>query len=76
MKTILRGFGNREGFGPALLVPAYIGLGKKEEALVNLEKASTRHSNFMTTLKVNPVLDPLREEPRLQDLIQRVGLRE
>ena len=65
-----------EPTNPALLVSAYVGLGKKEEALLNLEKASAQHSNFMTTLKVNPVLDPLRDDPRLQDLIQRVGLRE
>jgi TolB-like protein/DNA-binding winged helix-turn-helix (wHTH) protein/Flp pilus assembly protein TadD len=64
-----------EPTNPALLVSAYVGLGKKEEALVNLEKASGQHSNFMTTLKVNPVLDPLRDDPRFQELLERVGLR-
>lgn len=60
---------------PALLVSAYVGLGKKEDALVNLEKASAQRSNFMTTLKVNPVLDPLRDDPRFQELLDWVGLR-
>jgi len=38
------------------------------------EKVFSEHSNFMTTIKVEPALDPLRSDPRFKDLLQRVGL--
>jgi tetratricopeptide (TPR) repeat protein len=57
---------------PAVFVEAYIGLGDKEQALAWLEKAYDRHSNTMATLKVNPIYDPLRGDPRFRDLLRRV----
>jgi hypothetical protein len=39
-----------------------------------LEKAYDQHSNGLTALKVDPVYDPLRNDPRFQNLLQRVGL--
>ncbi len=59
---------------PATFVSAYLGLDEKDEALAWLEKAYSWHSNSMTTLKVDPVWDPLRSDPRFQNLMCRVGL--
>jgi tetratricopeptide (TPR) repeat protein len=59
---------------PAMLVTAYLGLGNQEQAFAWLEKAYAQHSNMMTTLKVDPLFDPLRGDPRFQDLLRRVGL--
>lgn len=59
---------------PALLVTAYLGLGDKEQAFAWLEKAFAQHSNMMTTLKVDPLFDPLRGDSRFQDLLRRVDL--
>lgn len=53
---------------------AYIGLGDTAHALDWLERAYAQHSTDMTTLKVNPVYDPLRRDPRYQRLLERVGL--
>lgn len=53
---------------------AHVGMGDKEEALADLEKACSEHVNFMTAIKVEPALDPLRSDPRFQDLLRRVGL--
>ena len=39
-----------------------------------MEKAYSARSNSLTALKVDHVYDPLRGDPRLQDLIRRVGL--
>jgi TolB-like protein/Tfp pilus assembly protein PilF len=59
---------------PAALANVYIGLGNKDEAFVWLEKAFQERSNYLAYLKVFPILDPLRSDPRFTDLAQRVGL--
>ena len=53
---------------------AYAGVGDKQRALDWLDSAYAQHSNDMTTLKVNPVYDILRGDPRYQRLLERVGL--
>ena len=63
-----------EQIDPATMLWAHVGMGDKEEALADLERACSEHVNFMTTIKVEPALDPLRSDPRFQDLLRRVGL--
>ncbi|SPE24710.1 hypothetical protein SBA7_1070002 [Candidatus Sulfotelmatobacter sp. SbA7] len=46
----------------------------KDEAFGWLEKAYSEHSNAVTTLKVDPICDPLRSDLRFQNLGRRVGL--
>jgi TolB-like protein/Tfp pilus assembly protein PilF len=51
----------------------YIGLGDKAAAIDYLEKASDGGETPDTTwLKVDPLFDPLRNEPRFQQLVARV----
>jgi hypothetical protein len=57
---------------PILL--SYVGMGDKEQAFAWLEKAYSQHSNALTILKVDPLFDPLRSDPRFQALLRRVGL--
>jgi adenylate cyclase len=52
----------------------YIGLDEREQALTWLEKAYGQHSPMMAWLKVDPRFDSIRQEPRFQALMQRVGL--
>jgi len=59
---------------PVSMTWAHLGMGNKEEALADLEKAYSGHFGVMTTLKVEPSFDPLRSDPRFQDLLRRVGL--
>ena len=59
---------------PPAVACAYIGLGDKEQAFVWLEKAYQERSNFMAYLKVFPLVDPLRDDPRFADLVRRIGL--
>jgi hypothetical protein len=56
------------------IISAYIGVNNKEQAFSWLERAYSQHSNVLTTLKVDPVFDPLRTDPRFDDLLHRVGL--
>ena len=59
---------------PAPILVAYLGLGNKDKAFVYLEKAYAQHSNILTTLKVDPRMDALRDDVRFQDLLHRVHL--
>jgi DNA-binding winged helix-turn-helix (wHTH) protein/tetratricopeptide (TPR) repeat protein len=63
-----------EQVDPVTMLWAHLGLGDKEEALADLEKAYSGHFGILTTLKVEPAFDPLRSDQRFQDLLQRVGL--
>src|SRR6266581_13918 len=63
-----------EQLDPVTMLWAHLGMGDKEEALADLEKAYSEHFGILTTLKVEPGFDPLRSDPRFQDLLRRVGL--
>jgi len=63
------------GYVPAgAFVNAYLGLGDNEQAFAWLEQAYREHSNILMFLKTHPYFDPLRSDPRFQDLVRRVGL--
>jgi len=53
---------------------AYAGLGDKEQAFAWLEKAYRERRDLMVVLNIDPLVDPLRTDPRFQDLVRRVGL--
>jgi serine/threonine-protein kinase len=52
----------------------HIGLGEFDRALDYLEAACERREAALPSLKVHPQFDPLRDEPRFQALLQRIGL--
>ena len=59
---------------PFYLIKIYAALGEKDLALVWLQKGYEQHSVAMLGLRHDPDYDPLRPDPRFQDLIRRVGL--
>ena len=59
---------------PAALVYVYIGLQDKDQAFVWLEKCYQERSNFLAYLKVVPLADSLRSDPRYLEFVKRVGL--
>jgi serine/threonine-protein kinase len=52
---------------------AFAGLGRREDALDWLERAYAERTHWMALLKVDPRLDPLREEPRFSKLLARMA---
>ena len=63
------------GYVPAgAFVNAYLGLGDNDEAFAWFERAYEEQSNILIYIKVSPWFDPLRSDPRFQDLVRRVGL--
>jgi serine/threonine protein kinase/Tfp pilus assembly protein PilF len=49
-----------------------VGLGEKDKAFEWLEKAY--EDRFIIAIKVNPIFDPLRSDPRFADLLRRMNL--
>jgi tetratricopeptide (TPR) repeat protein len=65
---------NKNGVGRYEIALIYTGLGKKQEAFQWLEAAYKAHDVGLIYLKIDPCLDPLRSDPRFDDLVHRVGL--
>lgn len=58
---------------PAYLIALiYVGLDDKDQAFAWLEKAFAERSAGMVFIKVEPMFDPVRSDPRFQDLLRRV----
>jgi hypothetical protein len=58
---------------PSVFAYAYLGLSDKAQALTFLERAYEEQDPALFYLKVWPLLDPLRSEPRFQALLRRVN---
>jgi serine/threonine-protein kinase len=52
----------------------YSGLGEKDRSIKWIEKAFEERSDFLTYLKVDPMFDPLRKDPRFEKFLQRIKL--
>jgi hypothetical protein len=50
----------------------YVGLDQKDQAMAWLEKAYAER--FSPLVLMRPCFDPLRSDPRFQDLLRRVGI--
>jgi hypothetical protein len=51
----------------------YTGLGDKDKAFEWLDKAAQDQTNVMQFLRVYPLLDPLRADPRFEAMLRRAG---
>ena len=63
----------REHWGNYDLGVIYAGLGEKDKAFQSLEEAYRVHDGWLSRMKVDPPLDPLRSDPRYQDLLRRMN---
>jgi TolB-like protein/Tfp pilus assembly protein PilF len=58
---------------PYAIALVYLGLGDKERALDELERAFQRgDTNYLFVIKVDPQLDELRGQPRFDALVQKI----
>jgi TolB-like protein/DNA-binding winged helix-turn-helix (wHTH) protein/Tfp pilus assembly protein PilF len=66
---------SKRGYVPAYdFAVVYVALGEKEVALQWLQKAYEEHDWALIVVAVEPRLDPLRSDPRFQELVRKVGL--
>jgi eukaryotic-like serine/threonine-protein kinase len=56
------------------IAEVYVGLGDRDKAFEWLQKACEERSRALVFIGGEPGLDPLRSDPRFQDLLRRVGL--
>jgi len=59
---------------PMTIADQYVRFGDKEQAIAWLEKTYQEHASGLLYLKTYPLYDPLRSDPRFQDLLRRIGL--
>lgn len=59
---------------PIDLAAIYIGLGERDRVFEVLEQAYRERSSMLVFLKVDPLWERVRPDPRFQDLVRRVGL--
>jgi TolB-like protein/Tfp pilus assembly protein PilF len=58
---------------PYMMAVPYAGLGDRDNAIRLLTKAYEEHSAEMPQLKAEPFFDPLRSDPRFQELVRRMN---
>jgi hypothetical protein len=54
----------------------YSGLNEKDRAFEWLDKAYEEHYEVLSFINIIPLFDPLRDDPRFQELLEKVGLSE
>ena len=65
-----------EGYGsPVLKAQIYLGLGEQDRALDLLEQAADVRATELVWLRVRPIYEPLRGNPRFDAILSTVGLR-
>jgi len=64
----------REYVSSVSLARVCIGLGDNEQALDLLRKAYDERSAYLVNLGVHPAYDPLRSDPRFDNLLRDIGL--
>ncbi|MEE8461063.1 MAG: protein kinase [Acidobacteriota bacterium] len=63
-----------ESVSPHRFATIYVQLGKKDQALEWLEKMYEERTGGFIFLKTRPRWDPIRDDPRFQDLLRRMNL--
>jgi serine/threonine-protein kinase len=72
-RQVLDSLANDPAAGPGVLAEAYAAAGDHERALDYIERAVALHDVQVVDFKVEPLLDPLRHEPRFQRVMQRLA---
>jgi len=65
---------SREFFSRTWLARAYAALGDNPRALTWLERAYDERDGWVTFANVDPMMDPLRDEPRFRAIVAKMGL--
>src|SRR5712692_2760107 len=70
----LRGRSTQAYVSPVFLARLYLASGDREQALARLREAYEGRDHYLVWLNVERAFDPLRSDPRFQELLHHVGL--
>ena len=70
----LKRLSGRKYISPTVIATIYGALGDKDQAFAWLNKAVDGRDFILVLLNVEPMFDPLRDDPRFTALVKRVGL--
>jgi len=63
-----------EYVSPWLFAMIHSGAGNKDKAFEYLEKARDERQTYLTHLKVDPLFDDIRSDPRFDELVRKIGI--
>ena len=72
--AILRDLGKTRYIRPFYVAAIYAALGDKDQAFAELERSFAERDCYLGRLLVDPTMDPLRDDPRFKQLLQRMNL--
>ena len=73
-QQLLKEFSKRKDITPIAFAVAYMDVGDKDRAFEWFEKGVDEHSMFIDELKVEPMYDSLRSDPRFTALLRKMRL--
>jgi hypothetical protein len=59
---------------PYYVACVWAALGDKDRAFAELERSFAEKDCYIPRMKIDPFLDPLRDDPRFNDLLKRINL--
>ena len=71
--SILTDISLRKYVSPYSIGMIHLGLGRREEMIDILERLYQERNDWLVWLKVSPELRTLRDDPRFEELLKRVG---
>jgi serine/threonine protein kinase len=75
-RAILDSLARSRGTSIVRLAAGWAALGEKQRALDLIDRAVAQHDAFVVDFKVDPLLDPLRSEPRFQAVMRKLNFPE
>lgn len=73
MRAVAGFYTSVEGFSPTVIAMYYSLAGDTDQAIAWLEAGYRQRDPLMASVKGQPSFDPIRSDPRFDDLVRRIG---
>jgi len=72
--SLLRDLGKTRYIRPYYVAGIYATLGDKDQAFAALERSLAERDCYLGRIAVDPMMDPLRSDPRYKDILKKLNL--